>query len=87
MLVKRFEKMRKNLGNKNCYIPTQAMDDILQEYQSFEDSDTSKVFDNQEFGYHKITVERPIRWSVQLTDDNLEIIEKKLSNGKRSRTC
>ena len=79
---KRFEKMRKNLGNKNCYIPAQAIDDILQEYQSFEDSDTSKVINNQEFGYHKITVERPIRWSVQLTDDNLEIIEKKLNNGE-----
>jgi len=78
----RFEKMRKNLGNKKCYIPAQAMDDILQEYQSFQNSDTSKVVDNQEFGYHKIIVERPIRWSIQLTEDNLGLIEKKLNNGK-----
>ena len=34
----------------------------------------SKVFDNEDFGYHKITVERPLRLAFEITDERLDIL-------------
>lgn len=54
-----FEKRRKALGNKRNDIPQSAIDDITRLYGDMKQSDISKVFRNEEFGYTKITVERP----------------------------
>ena len=54
-----FEKRRKALGNKRNDIPQSAIDDITRLYGDLKQNDISKVFRNEEFGYAKITVERP----------------------------
>ena len=56
-----FEKRRKALGNKRNDIPESAIIEITRLYGDFVESEISKIFDNAEFGYTKITVERPIR--------------------------
>lgn len=56
-----FEKRRKALGNKRNDIPESAIIEITRLYGDFCESEISKIFDNAEFGYTKITVERPIR--------------------------
>lgn len=56
-----FEKRRKALGNKRNDIPPTAIDEITRLYGDFVESEISKIFDNAEFGYTKITVERPLR--------------------------
>lgn len=56
-----FVKRRKSLGNKRNDIPQDAIDEITRIYGEFRESDVSKIFDNEDFGYSKITVERPIR--------------------------
>ena len=58
--VDMYEKRRKSLGNKRNDIPPQAIAEITRIYGDFEDKGISKIFDNQEFGYTKITVERPL---------------------------
>jgi type I restriction enzyme M protein len=53
--------LRKNLGNKNCELTAEIREQIMDIYLKFEENEHSKIFDNEEFGYWKITVERPQR--------------------------
>jgi len=55
-----FEKRRKSLGSKRNDIPRSAIDEITRLYGDFRESEVSKIFRNEEFGYNKITVERPL---------------------------
>ncbi|MDE7137313.1 MAG: type I restriction-modification system subunit M [Ruminococcus sp.] len=66
-----FEKRRKALGNKRNDIPESAIEEITRLYGDFRETEISKIFDNEDFGYTKITVERPLR------DENGEIVLKK----------
>ncbi|MFH1653361.1 MAG: class I SAM-dependent DNA methyltransferase [Pseudomonadota bacterium] len=56
-----FQPLRKNLGKKNCEFSDAQIKQISDMFLSFEESEQSKIFDNQAFGYWKITVERPLR--------------------------
>lgn len=66
-----YEKRRKALGNKRNDIPESAIAEITRLYGDFAESEISKVFDNAEFGYTKITVERP------LMDESGKLVLKK----------
>ena len=55
-----YEKRRKALGNKRNDIPESAIQEITQVYGDFRTSDISMIFDNEDFGYTKIVVERPL---------------------------
>ncbi len=55
-----FEKRRKALGSKRNDIGEKDIQTIVQTYKSFKESDISKIFDTSDFGYRKITVERPL---------------------------
>ena len=54
------EPLRKNLGEKNCTIGRDLRRQILDLYMKFEENEHSKIFDNAEFGYWKITVLQPL---------------------------
>lgn len=54
-----YEKRRKSLGNKRNDIPKHCIDEITKIYGEFKENEISKIFDNEEFGYSKIVVERP----------------------------
>lgn len=69
-----YEKLRKNLGAKNCAFTdphlrqiTRAYLDLLDTGKQAENNLKSQVFDNREFGYWKVTVERPLRKSAQFS--------------------
>lgn len=66
-----YEKRRKSLGNKRNDIPESAIQEITKLYGDFAESDICKIFANEDFGYTKIVVERPLR------DANGEMILKK----------
>ena len=53
--------LRKNLGEKNCEFTPEINEQILRAYMDFEETPVSKIFDNSEFGYWEITVDRPKR--------------------------
>lgn len=55
-----YEKRRKSLGNKRNDIPESAIQEITKLYGEFKETEISKIFDNEDFGYTKITVERPL---------------------------
>lgn len=82
-----FRKLRKNLGDKNCEFAPEHIDHITRLYldmphhkpdhphQSAEMESISRpisqVFDNSDFGYYKVTVERPLRKAAQFTPERV----------------
>lgn len=56
--------LRKNMGEKNCELTPELRDEIMRIFMEMEESSVSRVFDNREFGYWSITVERPLRLRV-----------------------
>jgi type I restriction enzyme M protein len=56
-----YGKMRKSLGSKRKELSDADIQRITQFYGSFEQNEWSKIFDNADFGYSTITVERPLR--------------------------
>ena len=55
-----YQKMRKSLGNKRNYVTEEQIADITRLYGEFEQNENSKIFDNSDFGYWRVTVERPL---------------------------
>lgn len=56
-----FVPLRKNLGKKNCVFLDEQIADICDLILHPRETEQSKIFPNETFGYHKITVERPLR--------------------------
>ena len=84
-----FEKLRKNQGARTCTISTEQQAQILKIYNDFKDNShdphqelpiISKIFDNDELRYFKVTIERPLRYCSQF-DQN--IIDNMLFDPKK----
>lgn len=76
-----FRKLRKNLGNKNCEFAPEHVREIVTVYEKMQAVDraihpetkeeqgiAAKLFDNSDFGYYKVTIERPKRLKAQFTE-------------------
>jgi type I restriction enzyme M protein len=79
-----FRKLRKNLGNKNCEFAPEHIREIVSLYKEMkaverninpasneEEGIASKLFDNSDFGYYKVTIERPKRLKAQFSEERL----------------
>ena len=75
-----YGKLRKNLGSKNCELRGEDIDRITEEFLDFSESDNSRIFDNQDFGFHKIIVERPLRLSFQVTAARVQEFGEKMGD-------
>jgi type I restriction enzyme M protein len=76
-----YRKLRKNLGNKNCEFAPEHIEEITRTYLGCaaierkldENNDpfgiASQVFDNSDFGYYKVTIERPDRRKAKFTPE------------------
>ena len=62
--------LRKNLGSKNCELSDEDIQRICDAFLAFEETEQSKIFPNEAFGYWKVTVERPLRLTVDLSPDH-----------------
>ena len=80
-----YQKLRKNLGNKNCEFSPEHIQEIVSVYTSMQPVErnlhpytkdetgiAAKVFDNTDFGYYKVTIERPTRLKAQFSDERIE---------------
>ena len=56
-----YEPLRKSLGKKNCELSKADIRRICDTFLAFEETEQSKIFPNETFGYWKVTVERPLR--------------------------
>ncbi len=66
-----FVKRRKALGNKRNDIPEEYIEEITKVYGDFKTTEISKIYDNVDFGYTKITVEQPL-----YDEDGKKILKK-----------
>ncbi|MAM12618.1 MAG: DNA methylase [Rhizobiaceae bacterium] len=78
-----YRKLRKNLGDKNCEFSAEHIDEIINAYLAFEAIEREKdengdpkgiavqVFDNSDFGYYKVTIERPDRRSAGFSEERI----------------
>ena len=55
-----YSKMRKSLGSKRNEFSAEQIAQIMAEYEAFEETKTSKIFDNDDFGYITVKVQRPL---------------------------
>ena len=74
-----FKPLRKNLGKKNCELSPGDIQRICATFTTFQETEQSKIFPNDAFGYRKITVERPLRLHSQITPK--AIASLRLSSG------
>jgi type I restriction enzyme M protein len=73
-----YRKLRKSLGAKNCELAPEHITEIVQTYQDLasvdrtgDDGLASKVFANEDFGYYKVTIERPKRLKAQFSAERI----------------
>ncbi|MBZ9539792.1 type I restriction-modification system subunit M [Modicisalibacter tunisiensis] len=69
--TERYTKMRKSLGSKRQYVTDRDIDEIVRSYGAFQETEESKVFPVEAFGYRRITVERPLRLNFQASHERL----------------
>ena len=64
-----FEPLRKKLGKKNCGLSEEDIQRICDTFLAFEETEQSKIFPNEDFGFWKVIVERPLRLAVDLSPE------------------
>ena len=79
--------LRKNMGNKNCEFSPEIRDEIVRIFCEMEESDVSKVFDNDEFGYWSVTVDCPLRLRIDLSKQIPDEVFKTATEGDSVRSA
>ena len=79
-----YQSLRKNLGKKNCELSEDDIARICDTFLDFEETEQSKIFDNDAFGYWKVTVERPFR--IEGIDPNRAYKSKEIKELKDTGT-
>ena len=74
--VSYFQKMRKSLGDKRKELSEEHIRDLATLYADFETGPNVKIFDNTDFGFHRITVERPLRLNFQASEERIARLEE-----------
>lgn len=68
--------MRKSLGNKRREISAEQKQAVTKIYEDFKEGEYSRIFNTTDFGYRKITVERPLRLNFQSSPERIERLKK-----------
>ncbi len=69
-----FKKMRKSLGNKRHEICEEQRNEITRLYGAFEEGEHVRIFAGEDFGFRRITVERPLRLNFAVTEERLAVL-------------
>ena len=69
-----FDKMKRNLGDKNALIADGHIRQIVEQYTNFEETDHSKIYPNDFFGYTKVTIERPLIEKQEILGEETKIV-------------
>lgn len=69
--TKFFKKMRKSLGKKRNEVCDDQRDDITRRYGTLKEGEHIRVLDNEDFGYRRITVERPLRLNFAVDKERI----------------
>jgi type I restriction enzyme M protein len=64
------EDNKRSLGDKRRHMTGSQIAEVVRRYGQFTDSKSSKTFDNSDFGYTRVTIERPLRLRYQMTPED-----------------
>lgn len=67
--------MRKSLGSKRKQISEEQIKTITQWFDEFNACEQVKIFNNEDFGYSRVTVERPLKLNFAVSEERLEKLE------------
>ncbi|MCD5324454.1 MULTISPECIES: type I restriction-modification system subunit M [Pontibacillus] len=67
-----YTTMKKSLGQKRHELTGKHIQELTRLYGEFKEGENSKIFDNEDFGYHKITVEQPLQLNFQISNERIE---------------
>ena len=70
-----FKPMKKSLGSKRKEVTDEQRELILKTYSEFKESDISKIFENEFFGYRKVTIEQPLKENGVIIKDKKGVIK------------
>jgi type I restriction enzyme M protein len=73
------EKMPRSLGAKRNQIAPEQIDAICAIHHEFRDGPNSKILSNEDFGYRRITIERPLRLNFQASPERLLPVQHKFT--------
>lgn len=71
-----YQVMRKSLGNKRKEITKEQIQEIKALYENFTEGENCKIFNGEDFGYRKITIERPLKLSFKVTEEKIEGVKE-----------
>ena len=71
-----FVKMKKSLGNKRNMLSEENIAEVVRLYGEFAEGERSKIFKNDDFGYRRIVVERPLRLSFHASPERIERLKE-----------
>ena len=81
-----FQKMKKSLGNKRNELSKAQIEEIVKLYGEFREMERSRIFDNDDFGYRRIVVERPLRLAFQATPERIACLKEETAFQNLART-
>ncbi len=67
-----YKPMRKSLGNKRKEIKPEQIEEIKRIYAEFKEGEYCRIFDNEDFGFRKVTVERALKLKFRVTEEKIE---------------
>jgi type I restriction enzyme M protein len=70
-----FKPMKKSLGSKRKEVSNEQRDFILKNYTDFKETEISKIFPNEFFGYTKVTIEQPLKENGDIIKDKKGVIK------------
>jgi type I restriction enzyme M protein len=79
--------MRKSLGSKRKQISDDQIAEITRLFGDFDENEKSKIFDNTDFGFHRITVERPLKLNFQTCPERIELLRQAKPFAKLKETA
>ena len=74
--VAAWEKMPRSLGDKRKRLNNGHIKDLVQQFAAFDTTDTSRIFHNADFGFQRITVERPLQHDYQASPERIARLQQ-----------
>ncbi len=81
--VKFAERLTRSLGEKRNQIAPEQIDAICAIHREFQDGAQSKILRNQDFGYRRVTIERPLRLNFQASPQRLLLVQHRFTPAAR----
>ena len=80
-----YEEMNDNLGDKTRRLADEHIDEVTQLFGNLDANGRSKVLENEEFGYRRIVIDRPLRMSFQATESRIESLHEERAFTNRDK--